>query len=94
MTASLALRIRIWANVSALAFDNNPRPVVFGPMAAITYRSNMAIDEPNCRYRHDIEQWTVGQLRHALSGLSDDTVLRVEVAQARRFHPPDGSGGG
>ncbi|GGM63034.1 DUF6225 family protein [Dactylosporangium sucinum] len=49
----------------------------------------MAIDERNGRYWHDIEQWTVGQLRHALSGLSDDTVLRVEVAQAPSTGHPD-----
>jgi hypothetical protein len=32
------------------------------------------------RYRHDVDQWTVGQLRHALQGLPDDLTLRVEVA--------------
>jgi hypothetical protein len=35
------------------------------------------------RYRHDVERWTVGQLRAALDGPPNDMVLRAEVALAR-----------
>jgi hypothetical protein len=34
------------------------------------------------RYRHEVEHWTVGQLRDALNGLPDGMVLRVEVSSA------------
>jgi hypothetical protein len=49
----------------------------------------MTIDHRNGRYRHDVERWTVGQLRDALSGLSDGAVLRVEVAAVPSTSHPD-----
>ncbi|WP_222870755.1 DUF6225 family protein [Micromonospora sp. MP36] len=41
------------------------------------------------RYRHDVERWTVGQLRAALDGLPDDMVLRAEVADGPSTGHPD-----
>ncbi|WP_369799868.1 DUF6225 family protein [Micromonospora sp. HK10] len=41
------------------------------------------------RYRHDVERWTVGQLRAALDGLPDDMVLRAEVAYGPSSGDPD-----
>jgi hypothetical protein len=46
-------------------------------------------DHSNSRYRHDVQRWTVGQLRDALRGLPDEAVLRVEVAQAPSTGHPD-----
>ncbi|MGC5022182.1 DUF6225 family protein [Micromonospora sp. DT47] len=41
------------------------------------------------RYRHDVERWTVGQLRAALDGLPNDMVLRAEVAFGPSSGHPD-----
>ena len=49
----------------------------------------MTIDSHNGRYRHDVERWTVGQLRAALRELPEDAVLRVEVAHAPSTGHPD-----
>lgn len=49
----------------------------------------MTIDHDNGRYRHDVQRWTVGQLRDALRDLPDDTVLRVEVARVPSSGHPD-----
>ncbi|MFE9193490.1 DUF6225 family protein [Micromonospora sp. NPDC007208] len=46
-------------------------------------------NEPVERYRHDVERWTVGQLRAALDGLPDDMVLRAEVAYGPSSAHPD-----
>jgi len=49
----------------------------------------MTIDYHNGRYRHDVERWTVGQLRDALRDLPGDMMLRVEVADAPSTNHPD-----
>ncbi|MFJ2745232.1 DUF6225 family protein [Streptomyces sp. NPDC087440] len=36
-------------------------------------------DAPVRTYEHRVDPMTVGELRHALEGLADDTVLRVSV---------------
>ncbi len=41
------------------------------------------------RFRHDVPQLTVGQLRAALRDLPDDMVLRAEVASAPSTGHPD-----
>ncbi|WP_091195793.1 DUF6225 family protein [Micromonospora narathiwatensis] len=41
------------------------------------------------RYRHEVDRWTVGQLRAALDGLPDDMVLRVEVPFGPSSAHPD-----
>ena len=49
----------------------------------------MAPDHQRDRYRHDVQHWTVGQLREAIRELPDETVLRVEVASAPSTGHPD-----
>jgi hypothetical protein len=41
------------------------------------------------RYWHEVEHWTVGELRAALNGLPNAMVLRVEVSSAPSTCSPD-----
>jgi hypothetical protein len=41
-------------------------------------------DQDMERYRHEVEEWTVGELRQALDGLPDGMRLRIDVPEAPR----------
>ncbi|MEV4537800.1 DUF6225 family protein [Asanoa sp. NPDC049518] len=44
------------------------------------YRRLVSGSDSGGRYRHDVQRWTVGQLREALQGLPAELTLRVEVS--------------
>ncbi|WP_203992133.1 DUF6225 family protein [Sphaerisporangium rufum] len=48
----------------------------------------MADDQELERCRHDVREWTVGELRQALDGLPDGMRLRIDVPAAPRTNDP------
>jgi hypothetical protein len=52
-------------------------------------RRFMSGSDTGGRYRHDVQRWTVGQLREALQGLPTDLTLRVEVSDGPSTLNPD-----